>query len=116
MMLLPMISRRTKTIERKAINNVILAVLGGIIILILVIVFGMQLLINLSLGLEKIRGDNTSNVSANTTPAYIEPPILSPMQDATNSAQIAVSGTAGKNLTVSLFLNGRIVDKVKAKD
>lgn len=109
-------SRRIKTIEKKSIRNTIFAILGIFIIFSLIIIFGMQFIINLSLGLEKITGNNNPQTTTSTSPSYISPPHINPMSPATNSAHIIVSGVADKDQTINLYVNGKLSDKTKTKD
>jgi bacillopeptidase F len=79
----------------------------------LVIKFGMQFVTNYSLNLNK-------NASVNTTqsdnPTFVAPPVLNPIPDATNSAEIKVSGYALANEQIALYVNDNKVDEQPVKD
>lgn len=95
-------SRLRNSLVEQSRRNIILAVVGIIGILVLVFLFGVPLLINLSLLFEKSGG--TSSQSTNTN-AYIATPVINPMPTATNSAQIQISGSAEKDMIVMLYVN-----------
>jgi bacillopeptidase F len=106
-------SRLKNTTERKAIHNILLVIFGFIIIIGTVVVFGAKLLVGFSLLIEKSQGGNDTNAT-NAQPndaSYIAPPTLNPAVDATNSAQIAITGFAQKDQTITLYVNDEIVDK-----
>lgn len=107
-------SRMRQHLKKQTTRNILL-VLGGIILLgVILIVFGTQLLIGFSLLLEKAKGNDTTTVAKQTT-TYIAPPTLNTAVDATNSAQIEISGFAEKNQTISLFINDHLVDKTSVR-
>lgn len=101
-------SRLHKTLIEQTKKNIILAVAGIISIIILVFLFGVPLLINLSLLFEKSGGTNSQSDATST---YIASPVINPMPQATNSAQILLSGSAQKGLTVMLYVNDVKVDE-----
>jgi len=107
-------SRLSNHLKRKAIQNVIIVFVGFIIIIIAAIIFGTKLLVGFSLLLEKFQGNGESSASTSQqSDTYIAPPTLNPVVDATNSAQITISGFAEKNLTINLYLNDQQVDKTQ---
>lgn len=67
-------------------------------------VFGLRLLIAFSVFVERIRG-NTKDLTQ-TGKTVLLAPILEPIPQATNSATIAIHGTAQPDTTLLLFLNG----------
>ncbi|HSX09749.1 MAG TPA: hypothetical protein VLF93_06355 [Candidatus Saccharimonadales bacterium] len=102
-------SRLSNNLEKKAIHNIILVIVGFLIIIGIAIFFGYKLLVGFSLLAEKSQGsDNTTANQQNNT--YIAPPTLNTAATATNSAQIAISGYAQKNQTINLYLNDDMVD------
>jgi hypothetical protein len=110
-------SRLKSTIKRKAIHNIVLFVFGFIIIITILIIFGPNLLTNFSLLAEKMQGNTDTTASTNQqNDSFVAPPTLNPVVDATNSAQITVSGFAEKNQTVSLYINGQLFDKTLVDD
>lgn len=83
-------------------------VVGIVVILFVLFKFGIPALTNLSLFLSS---KNASNQSANdNSSAIIAAPVLNQPFTATNSATITVSGNAGANQTVELFVNSSQVD------
>ena len=110
-------SHLKKAIKRKAIHNITLVVSGFIAIIIILIVFGPTLLTSFSLLIEKMQGNaDTTSVASQQDNSFVAPPTLNPAVDATNSAQIAISGFAQKNQTVSLYVNDQLFDKTSADD
>jgi hypothetical protein len=108
-------SRLKNNIERKAIHNILIAVFGFIILIVLFIVFGEKLLVGFSLLSEKMDANSNTNTSSNQQDdTYIIPPALNATATATNSAQISISGTAQKNQTVNLYLNTQMIDTTSA--
>ncbi len=108
-------SRLRRSVERQTKKNLYLTLLGMLIIVLVVVIFGGQLLIKFSLFVEKLReGQDTSTPT--TTKTYIAPPLLSQTFTATNSAEISIAGTAQAKQTVKLYVNDDAIDKVKAAD
>lgn len=79
-----------------------------IVLIALVATFGMDFLINFSLLVRRSAND-ASNTKADL--AYIAPPVINPLSEATKSATIDISGYAGDKQTVQLYLNGKMKDK-----
>ena len=101
-------SRLHNALIERSRKNIILAVAGIIGIIVLVFLFGVPLLINLSLFFEK---SSEAKSQSDITSAYIAAPVINPMPQATNSAQILLSGSAQKGLTVMLYVNDVKVDE-----
>ncbi|MCL5970753.1 MAG: hypothetical protein M1450_04620 [Patescibacteria group bacterium] len=108
-------SRLNKRLEKKSLKNLALSVLGIVIVTAFLIKFGVPLFVNLSLF---VTGSTTNQEKNNDSKSkeYIMPPVINPLYNATNSAQISVSGTALKKQIISLYINNKIVDKTKVKD
>lgn len=101
-------SRLRRLHEQETERNLYLY-LGGIIAIILfLLIFGMPLLVNLSMLVTKKGGDTTNKQSSQ----YIAPPTLDIPYEATNSAKISVSGTATSGDKVKLYVNDDMVDMV----
>lgn len=106
-------SRLEEIAKRRSERNIII-ILAGIIVLVAVFFFyGIPLLINFSLLVEKMRGNKDTEVVVNAS-SYIAPPVLDALRDATNSAQINVSGSALQSEVIKLYVNGKYLDQVKA--
>ncbi|MGH7202887.1 MAG: hypothetical protein ACREHC_00405 [Candidatus Levyibacteriota bacterium] len=102
-------SRLNSSLEKKAYHNIILAVLGAIILIIILVLFGTKLLIGFSLLTEGGKG-NTTTPQTQKSNTYVAPPTLDPVVSATNSAQIAISGTSLADQKINLYINGNLVD------
>lgn len=106
-------SRLYRNLEKQTKKNLILNLLGIFIVLFLLVKFGIPILANFALFLSNTKGD----VSTQTTqqgPNFVGAPQLNTLPDATNSAQLKVSGIAQANSTIDLYLNDDIVDKTQA--
>lgn len=107
-------SRLKQHVKKQTIRNVLLSIggltlLGGIIA-----VFGTQLLINYSL----LLGNSQENkvVTDVNSPSYIAPPVLDPIENATKSATVTITGyTANANQTVNFYVNGKAAGSTKTK-
>lgn len=104
-------SRLRSNIKRKAIHTILLVGFGFLVIIIILIIFGPNLLTGFSLLVEKFQNNDSATSTSQQSETYIAPPTLNPAADATNSAQIALSGFAQKDQTVSLYVNDKRVDK-----
>ncbi len=106
-------SRLALKTERKTKKTIILTSLGIIIILFLLIKFGINLLVGFSVFLAGTKNQPASlNVNSNVT--FIPAPVLNPLPQATNSAQIIISGKAEANKTVNLYINSDLKDTVQS--
>lgn len=108
-------SRLRNNIEKKAIHNILIVVLGFIILIVILLFFGDKLLVGFSLMTEKMdANNNNTSTSTQQDNTYVAPPTLNTTATATNSAQISISGLALKNQTVNLYLNSQMVDTTSA--
>lgn len=108
-------SRLSKAQEQKALHKTMLSILGIIVVIFLLIKVAIPGLINFSLFLANLRGDNTTS-NSKQSPNYIMPPIFSSTFTATNSATITLSGTAQAKEQVILYVNNNPTDTVDVKD
>lgn len=105
-------SRLSRRLENQSKRNLFLSILGIIIVFFLVIKFGIPLLVNFSLF---ISGSKTSNLPAkHSTSDFIAAPIIDTPSNATNSAEMIISGTSLPEHTIDLYVNGRNVDKTQS--
>lgn len=104
-------SRLNKRLVKQTERNLVLLVGGGIILIILFLTLGVKLLVNFSLFVEK-KSDVSAQAQEQT---FIIPPTLDFLDEATNSARLNVSGTAGSGKYIKLFLNGKQVKKADIK-
>lgn len=107
-------SRLSKYSEKKTKKTIILSLLGIIVVLYLLFKFGIGLLINFSLFLSG-KG-NQQSLSSQNTFGYITPPTLNPIPNATNSAQIIITGSSIKESAIELYVNNNRQDETKAND
>lgn len=104
-------SRLSRQSEKKTTRSFIISILGIIVMLFVLFQFGLPLLTNISLFLSGNQNDSTT--TAVKSAAFIAAPVLDPHPFATNSAQISISGSGLKDLTIQLYMNGKMVDKTK---
>jgi hypothetical protein len=104
-------SRLGKYQEKKLINKLVLTIVGSIALVLFIVFFGLKILINFSLLVEKIKSGNSKDPTQNAL-VIIEPPILDPLPIATNSGALVVSGHATPGLTLVLSLNSKEVKKI----
>lgn len=108
-------SRLYKSQEKKLLRKSILYIVGIIVIIFLLIKVAIPALVNFSLFMATLRGDNTTATSKNS-PNYIMPPIFAATFSATNSATVNVNGTAAAKEQIILYVNNNPVDTVDVKD
>ncbi len=89
--------------EKKDKQMLTLAILGSVALLVIVIVFGVNILTAFSLGLEKFRGD--SGKDTDITTADLLAPTLFPVEEATKSANLKISGRATVDNKVIIYVN-----------
>ncbi|HSA83449.1 MAG TPA: hypothetical protein VLF20_01000 [Patescibacteria group bacterium] len=97
-------SRLRSHLQEQSMHSMLLAIGGIIAIIILLFLFGPQLLINFSLLVKK---SSDANETTKKEVLYIAPPILNPMNEATNSAEIIISGYAQDKQEIRLYINGK---------
>lgn len=106
--------RLKRKLKRKAVRNTLLILCGIVLFLIVVFNFGTQLLINFSLLLTRDSNEPSSN---SQDIAYIAPPDLNPVENATNSAKVTVRGTTTvDNATIELYVNGALEESANVND
>lgn len=108
-------SRFEEISQRRTLRKTIFILVGIVLLVIVLYLYGIPLLINLSLFAERIRGSKDIEVAMNNS-SYIAPPIIFPLKEATNSAKMTISGYALSKHTVMLYINGKYVDKIKVRD
>jgi len=86
-------SRLTKNFEKKSRKRYCL-VLSDIIVLFLLFRFGIDILVNFSTFISGSK--TTAGTTNNNQISFIPPPILNPLVEATNSAQIIITGKSSK--------------------
>lgn len=102
---------RLKSNVKKRTIHILLIITGILIVLAL---FGSQILIVFSTALGTLKGDK-DQVSETTNVSYIAPPVLDPLPAATNKKDTSVSGsTSADKASIELYVNGKNVDKLDA--
>ncbi len=96
-------SRLRRSVERQTKRTLFLTISGIIVILVLLVMFGIPFLINLSLVFEKTKDTDTTQDTKSET--YIQPPVLNEMFSATNSGAISVDGIADEGDSLILYVN-----------
>lgn len=107
-------SRLTKNVENRTRKNIYLSIIGIIIVLFLLMKFGIGILVNFSLFLAGSK-DNQSLQNTNKID-FLTPPTLNPIQSATNSAKIIITGKSSKDTTVELFVNNDLEDETETDE
>ncbi len=109
------VSRLTRLEEKRTKKRLIWLIMGITIFAILTIILGIPLMVRLSLFAGNIDSNPTTNDTEDTTPPY--PPVLTPVTNATNSAQIRIDGYAEPETILKIFLNGlSIKEMILGKD
>ena len=86
---------------------------GALLIITLGILYGPQLLIKLSVGVEHLPGQQGTQTGSDssTGQTYVAPPNLDPLPSATNSASTNITGSALVGQTIRLSLNDNNTDE-----
>lgn len=109
------LSRLEEISRRRSLHKTILILTGIVALIAFFFFYSVPILINLSLLAGKLRGDKDADLPVNAS-SYIAPPILDAVNDATNSAQITISGSALPKEVIQLFVNGKYIDKATVND
>lgn len=106
-------TRLSKRMVRKSRKTLFLTIGGIAIILGLLFKFGIPLLINFS---SFVAAGNSSNFQKklDSNPEFVAPPVLNSTFTATNSAQVAITGSARANNKVVLYLNDNVINQKNA--
>ncbi|MBI5044751.1 MAG: hypothetical protein HZC02_02390 [Candidatus Levybacteria bacterium] len=99
-------SRLNQRQARQAKRNIIIIALGSCVLLALFLIFGTNLLVKFSLLVE--RESATAQEQVDT---FVAPPSLDYIADATNSAEIDITGSGESDGYIKLFVNGKQVKK-----
>jgi hypothetical protein len=104
-------SRLKQNVKKQNLKT--LFIIGAVITFLLI--FGTQILIGLSVALDKLKGSEES-VSQARGVDYIAPPVLDPIPAATKNNKINISGnTTSANGLVRLYVNEKIAGEEKTK-
>ncbi len=106
-------SRLALKTEKKSKQTIILAGIGILIILFLLVKFGTSVLIGFSVFLGGTKAQ-TVDTNSNSSVTFIPAPVLNPLPNATNSAQVVVTGKAQAGKTVYLYINSSQQDSTQS--
>lgn len=107
-------SRFKKHLQNQAYRNVLLSIFGIVLVIILLIIFGTNILVSFSLLVGKLSGTEESSVTTQSE-TYVAPPTLDPITTATSSAAIVVTGYGESKQRVDLYRNGKLINKATVK-
>lgn len=107
-------SRLNQQLKEKSMHTIVMSIVGSIIIIILLVLFGVPALIKLGGALQS--NSDTGSTTATDSTALISPPFLDPLVSATNSASITVSGSATGKYTIRLYNNDTFIKEATSKD
>jgi hypothetical protein len=98
--------RQMRKKEKQSLRTILFLLFVLIIVVVFFLLYGIQMLINFSLYLEGNKSNSAA--SASNSNSYIAPPVINPMNSATNSAQVIVTGYTVSDYTVKLFVNDHL--------
>lgn len=104
------ISRLQNKQKKELYKRTYVLFLASVILILAVVVFGLPLMIKVSLVLDSIKGTSEPVVVNDQSVAL--PPRFVPTFEATNSAEISIDGYANEGSTIELFVNNDRVGKV----
>ena len=107
-------SRLSKRLENQSKRNIILSLAGIVVIVFLMVRFGIPFLAGFT-GFVSGLGDQDDGKATNDS-SFISAPILDPITEATNSAELKVSGQITSELEVAVYLNDALLDKKMSED
>jgi hypothetical protein len=96
-------SRLNRYQERKFTKRIFLSIAGMVFIVLFIFIFGLKILINFSLFVDKIRG--TSKPINQTQTIIVQTPVLDWLPEATNSAITKLTGSGQSGDTVIIYTN-----------
>lgn len=102
---------RLRRHNRKQQERRLKFIIAGIVIfLLLLYFFGVQMLIGLSYVFERFQGRGTEEV-APATQSILLPPRLDPLEEATNTSQLTITGSGDAGQTLILYRNDDEIDR-----
>ncbi|MCL4397570.1 Ig-like domain-containing protein [Patescibacteria group bacterium] len=108
-------SRLQQRYTKQTQQRLILSLIGSIILVVILVIYGLPALFNLTGTISSFRRGNSATVSSDNTVAPTTPE-LSQDLTATSSAHTKVHGVADPNITVEIFQNGRSLGTVVASN
>lgn len=107
-------SRLISHLQKQAYKNVLLACLGIVLVIILLIIFGTNILVSFSLLVGKLTGVEEAAITTQSD-SYIAPPTLNATSEATSSAAIIVTGYGQPEQRINLYRNDKLINKTTVK-
>ncbi len=105
-------SRLSRKIEKQTKRGILLGLLGIIIVLVMLMKFGIPLLVKFSLLISESTAPKQQQLPNETV--FIAPPILNPLpNNATNSANVILSGLSSPEANIEVFINSNSFGKTK---
>ncbi|OGG03748.1 hypothetical protein A2Z33_04635 [Candidatus Gottesmanbacteria bacterium RBG_16_52_11] len=98
--------------ERKARQRLYLTLIGSLAAVILLGLFGLKILVSLSVAYDWLRGSENQEAPQEV----VLPPTLYPVSEATNSSYLKLTGKAAAGQKVIVYINGLLGDEVSADD
>ncbi|MEK9178285.1 MAG: hypothetical protein AAB801_00730 [Patescibacteria group bacterium] len=107
-------SRLRKKLERKSRRNVLLSLLGISILGIFLLKLGIPFLSDVSYRIGSLF--QTQSNEQSLSDEFVSTPILNPLPEATNSAEVNISGSSLSGYEVLLYINGELDDREKVRN
>lgn len=104
-------SRLSRRYARQSLQSLFFYGAGMIVIVVLLLKFGIPFLANFTSFVTNSK--NTTEVKNQDSATFVPPPVFDSLPTATNSAHIFISGNATFGQTVSLYINGEMIDKME---
>lgn len=109
-------SRLSRRIEKQSKKNLVITLFGIILLVVFLAQFGIPLIEKSTLFVINAKNTNSETEDKVDTVSFIPPPVINPLPEATNSAEIVVSGTTQSNQKINLYLNDELIDTTQVKD
>lgn len=104
-------SRLRRRLEKQSQKTLILSIAGIVLVIFALFKFGLPLFVNFTLFISGLK--SSQDTTAEKSVSFVSPPVLNPLPNATNSAEVTISGSALQKQTVMLYLDGGLVGKMK---
>jgi len=107
-----MAGRLNRYQEKLLTKKILILTIASLAVLIMVILFGFRILVGFSLIIDKIQ-QNPKDKPPTQDQSMLLPPALDWIPEATNSAEIIISGSAYKDSDIYVYINDAEADKIK---
>jgi hypothetical protein len=109
-------TRLTSHQNKSFLSQLLITVAIIIAVLVFLVTFGFKLLISGSLFINQLANGSVSKQNSSSSTSSLTSLTIDPVEDATNSSRLIVSGETVNFDTVSIYLNGDKVTDAKADD